>query len=231
MSQRKVSVKKYALAFVLTIIVFCGGIFVGIMLEDARLGDAEQTILHEKVSLRSLQLQQEYISSGLADCSTLQQVLDTKIDELGRKVAQVIEYDKKAVFNQNEFDLQLQDYFLTQMQFFLLAKQVDQQCPKDSIKVLYFYDQNQYDTQGNILDYLRKLFDGRVLIFSFDSNFNQEPMISVLINSYSIEEFPSIVMGEKVFQGHTDVEILRQELCQQFKVLDGRLPEACQQSN
>ncbi|MBT4538809.1 hypothetical protein HOI26_05785 [Candidatus Woesearchaeota archaeon] len=228
MSQhRKVSTKKYLLAFILTIIIFTGGIFIGILLEDARLNSSEQTILNEKITLRSLQLQQEYIESGLADCGTLQQVLDSNINELGKKVAQVIEYDKKSVFNQDEFELQLQDYFLTQMQFLFLANEVDQQCPQDSVKVLYFYDENQFDTQGNILDYLRKLFGDNVLVFSFDSTFRQEPMISVLMNSYDIKEFPSVVVGDTVLQGHSTVEVLIEELCDEFKRIDSKLPDQC----
>ncbi|MEK6900158.1 MAG: hypothetical protein AABX05_03460, partial [Nanoarchaeota archaeon] len=162
--ERKTSSKKYLLAFILTIIIFSGGIVVGIMLENARMSSAEQITLKEKVNLRSLQLQQSYISSGITDCKTLQTILESNIDDLGKKVAIIIDYEKKSVFNEQEFKLQLQDYFLTEIQFYLLAKEIDHECPQNNVKLLYFYDENKDDTHGDILAYLKKIFGSRLLI-------------------------------------------------------------------
>ena len=145
--ERKTSVKKYLLAFALTLLVFSGGIVAGLFIENLRLSSAKQIALTEKVTLRSLQLQHNYIASGLTDCKTLHTILENNINELGKKVAIIIDYEKKAVFNEEEFQLQLQDYFLTEIQFYLLAKDIDKKCPQDNIKILYFYDENRDETQ------------------------------------------------------------------------------------
>lgn len=225
--ERKVSGKKYLLAFILTLLVFAGGILIGTFFENARLNYSEQAILQEKVSLRSLQLQQKYIDSGLADCNSLNQILENNINELGRKMADLIEYERKAVFNENEFQLQLQDYFLTEIQYLVLAQEIDQKCGRDNIRAVYFYDDNSLDTQGNILDYVKKLFGHRILIFSFNSNFNEEPMINIMMTSYNITEFPSVIIGDKVFSGHTSTEVIIEEACKQFSEMDGKAPEKC----
>lgn len=225
--ERKISTKKYLLAFVLTLIVFAGGILIGVMLENIRLNHSNQIILAERINLRSLQLQQKYIESGQADCKTLNKILEADINELNNKMADVIEYEKKSFFNQNEFNLLLQDYFLTEIQFLLVSQEIDKKCERDSIKIIYFYDENKEETQGVILDYLKKIFDRRLLIFSLDSTFRQEPMINILLTSYKIETFPSMIIENKVLQGHKSVEELKEIICAKFADMDAEPPKDC----
>lgn len=230
MITRKTSVKKYFLAFVLTILVFGGGILLGLALEKVRLNDSKEITLTEKVNLRSLQLQQNYIKSGIADCKALNQLLETNIDELGQKMAIIIDYQKNALLNQNEFDLQLRDYFLTEIQFLLISQEISQQCEKNNVRVIYFYDENGQDTQGRVLDYLKDVFENRVLIFSFNSQFSEEPMIPILITSYNITQFPAVVVENHVFQGYTSVETLMDTICTEFENLGEKNITKCQQS-
>ena len=224
--ERKVSTKKYLLAFILTIIIFAGGVVLGIKLEGARLSDAQQITLQEKTNLLSLQLQQKYIESGIAECNALNQILEANINELGKKMATIIGYEKKALLSEGDFRLQLRDYFLTEIQFLLISEEISQKCKTDNVKVIYFYDENEFDTQGKILDYLKQLFKNKILVFSFDSRFTEEPMIRVLLDSYKIKEFPAVVVGSKVFQGHTSVEPLMETICADFKKR-GNIPEEC----
>ncbi|MBI2665574.1 hypothetical protein HYX12_03070 [Candidatus Woesearchaeota archaeon] len=190
--------------------------------------DAQQITLQQKVNLQSLQLQQRYIDSGIADCNALNHILETNINELARKGEIIVGYEKKAVLNPNEFNLQLQDYFLTEIQFLLLSQEIDRQCQQDSVKIIYFYDENELDTQGDILDYLKKLFKERVLVFSFNSKFNVEPMISTLLTSYNITAFPAVVVDRKVFQGHTNLEVLKEAICSDFLLMKSKVPKECE---
>ena len=226
--ERKVSFKKYLVAFILTLIIFAGGIILGAVLENFRLDDSRQINLNEKVNLRSLQLQQNYIDSGIADCASLNQILESNIDELGKKVEIISGYEKNSVLNEQEFSLQLRDYFLTEIQFLLISQEIDQKCQRNSVKVIYFYDENKFDTQGRILDYLKDLFGGKVLIFSFNSGFKEEPMINMLLTSYGISEFPAVIVEDEVFQEHTAVKPLMKTICNQFKKLGTDIPKECQ---
>ena len=90
---RTTSTKKYAAALILTLVVFSVGILIGINLEDARLADAKQITVNEKLNLLSLQLQQKYIESG-ADCKSLNKLLENNIDDLAKKGATIIKYQK-----------------------------------------------------------------------------------------------------------------------------------------
>jgi len=225
--ERKVSSKKYALALILTMVVFSIGIFVGMFFEDLRLNNSEKMILEEKANLQSLQLQQKYIGNGLADCETLNKVLESNTYQLTKKMGKVIGYNKNAVFNQEELRLQVQDYFLTEIQFMLLSQDIDKKCSQDNLKIIYFYNENEFDTQGQILDYIKKIFGERVLIFSFDSNFKDEPLIDILLTSHKIKEFPSVVIENSVFQGHTTTEELMKNICEKLENLEKLLPKKC----
>lgn len=226
--KRKLSLKKYFLAFILAVVVFSLGAVLGIILENARLEDTKQIMLNEKVSLQSLQMQQKYIESGIGDCNALNKILEANINELARKMGTIIDYEKKAFLNEEEFNLQLRDYFLTEMQFLFVSQDIDKKCEKDNVKILYFYDESSFDTQGDVLDYLRKLFKGKVLVFSFNSAFDEEPMIKTLLASYGISKYPSVVVENRVFQGHTPVETLLDEICREFKRM-GKEAEECQE--
>jgi hypothetical protein len=225
--ERKVSGKKYLIAFILTVVIFTGGILIGILFEDLRLQDSKDDILSEKVVLQSLQLQQKYIDSGAADCATMNTILETNIADLNKKMKEVIDYEKNSFINTDQFNLQLQDYFLTEIQFLLLSEEIDKKCSKDNVKILYFYDDSAFDTQGNILDYLKKVFGSKVLVFSLDSGFQQEPMIKILLTSYNITQFPSVVVEDTVLQGHSSVELLMQQICNEFEEHNQETPPQC----
>jgi hypothetical protein len=224
--ERQLSTKKYLLAFFFTLLVFTGGILTGLTIEKARLQDSQQINTIEKLNLRSIQLQQNYIDSGIADCNALNKVLETNIEELAKKMYILTEYEKNSLFNGDDFSLQLRDYFLTEIQFLLISQEIDKKCQKDSLKIIYFYDENTEDTQGKILDYLKLKFKNNILIFSFNSGFRQEPMIDILMESYNINTFPSIVIDSQVFQGSTSLETLKEAICTEFKNLKD-IPEEC----
>jgi len=192
--ERRISAAKYLLAFLLTLLVFSGGIIIGVLFEAVRLNDSRQINLEEKANLKSLQLQQGFVNSGVAECKVLNQILERNIAELDKQVDLILDYEKRAVLNNREFNLQLRDYFLTEIQFLVLSREIDQECARDHVKVLFFYDEDKQDTQGRILDYLKTLFGPRVLIFSFDSGFNEEPMIKLLLTTYKINKTSTLLL-------------------------------------
>lgn len=225
--ERHTSTKKYVIALLLTMAIFGIGILIGIFFENVRLEHSKELILSEKVGLQSLQLQQKYIDQKIADCSTLHQILETNIDELQKKMAEVSDYEKSSVLKDSEFNLQLQDYFLTEIQFLLISQEIDKKCAQENVKVIYFYDDNPYDTQGDILSYLKKIFGSRLLVFSLDSTFKEEPMIKILLTSNNITQFPSVIIDDQKFQGQTSVENLMATICNKFKTLKGDVPTEC----
>ncbi|MBL7051966.1 MAG: hypothetical protein ISS01_02655 [Nanoarchaeota archaeon] len=141
-------------------------------------------------------------------------------------MADVINYDNNAVFNGYDFELVLRDYFLTEVQFFFTAQEIDSKCQRENVKVLYFYDESSFDTQGDILGYLKKLFKQKMLVFSFNSEFHEEPMIDLLLSSYNITQYPAVVIEGKTYQGQRNIKEMMRIVCSEFKEI-GEVPKEC----
>ena len=65
------------------------------------------------------------------------------------------------------------------------------------------------------------------MIFSLDSGFMQEPMIKTLLTNYKINQFPALVIEDKVFEGHQTADQLMGHLCTEFLKMDTAVPPEC----
>jgi hypothetical protein len=213
---RKLSKKKYLAAFVITLLVFTLGMLTGLLIEHAQVSNSRTIILEEKANLQSLQLQQQFIMSGETNCQALEGLITYNIDNLGEKIAYIETYNKKGIFNEEEFKMSLREYFLTEIQFLSTLDKIEKECGKEVVKVIYFYD-DQPTNQGAVLDYLKKRYGSQVLVFSFDSNVKEEPMIHVLMKTYNVTEFPSVVIDGTLYSGQTSVDDLIPQIEEEIK--------------
>ncbi|MFH1971855.1 MAG: hypothetical protein ABIJ18_00070 [archaeon] len=214
---RKISWKLYVFSLVVTIMIFVFGLSIGLVIEKERLQAVEEINLEQSIQMKSLQLQQFYLESGSVNCEAMNELFDVNMQGLFDSMNRVIEYNKKALIDSSLFEYQLRDYFLTEIQFLLFSDELDKQCGMDSVTVIYFYDENEQDVQGEVLDYLKKIFEERMLVFSFDSNFKEEPMIDVLMTSYDVTTFPTVIVNGKKFENGVGSDELKDYICSEFK--------------
>ena len=146
----------------------------------------------------------------------LNEILETNIADLSEATSQIIDYNKKAIVDDELFDLQLREYFLTEIQFLLLSDEIKEECDTEAVTIIYFYDENEYDVQGDVLGYLKNLFGNKLMVFSFDSNFYEEPMIEVLMKSYNVTEFPTVIADDFPYYGGADTDELKALICYQL---------------
>ena len=52
-------------------------------------------------------------------------------------------------------------------------------------------------------------------------------MIKTLLTSYQITQFPSVVAGDEVFQGHKKVKEMMKIICDKFTEMDIEEPREC----
>jgi len=213
--KRKVSLKKYLSALIITILIFSLGSIFGIYLEGERFSYSEAINLEQKIELSSLQMQQLFISTLNPDlkCDGLTKLFESSLSHLDNSMNNMIDFQKKASFDQEKFNLNLREYYLTEIRYLLLSKQIKEKCPSESVEIIYFYSDNKLNVQGFILDSIKKEFGRNVLIFSFNSDFKQEPMIEVLLTSYNVSQFPAVIIGKTKFEGDTVKSELINEIC------------------
>ena len=213
---REFSARLYIFSFLLTLLIFSLGLTIGLVVEKERLGIFNTLNMKQEADLKSLQLQQTYIESGNTNCNALNKILETNIEEVTESTTKIIDYNQKSIADDETFHLQLRDYFLTEIQFLVLSEEIKNTCGDDAVTILYFYDDNPYDVQGNVLLYLKEIFGSKLLIFSFDSNFAQEPMIDVLLKSNNVTIFPTVIANGKTFSGTTNAEDLKAFICEEL---------------
>jgi len=211
--RREFTARLYIFSFILTMIIFSLGITIGLVVEKERLSLFDKMNMKQEVSLKSLQLQQAYIKSGETNCDALNKIMEANMQEVTDSMTSIIDYNEKSIADNELFNLQLRDYFLTEIQFLTLSKETKLICGEEAVTIIYFYDENPYDVQGKTLLYLKDIFGSKLLIFSFDSNFEDEPMIDVLMQSYNVSKFPTVVANENIFAGDTNAEELQAFIC------------------
>jgi len=214
---RKVNWKIYVFSLIVTIMIFVLGLSIGLVIEKERLQAVEEINLDQNVKMKSLQLQQFYLESGDVNCEAMNNLFEVNMQELSESMNRVIEYNKKSLIDSSLFEYQLRDYFLTEIQFLLFSSEIEKSCGMDAVTVVYFYDESQQDVQGDVLDYLKKIFGQEMLVFSFDSTFKEEPMIDVLISSYGVETFPAVIVNGEKFEGGVGAGELKEYICSEFK--------------
>lgn len=219
--ERKISKKRFFLAFVLTSFIFIIGMLVGFTLTEGRTGYLEDIAYKQKLDYESLQLQSLYldISASNASCSVFNNILETSLNDVGSAQAKVDLYMKES--SKESYTTIKRDYILAQMRYWLLNKKTAEYCKKEHVSLLYFYSNDkcvECGAQGTILSYLKEKLKDKLLVFSLDVDFKNEPMIGLLRKTYNITKVPSIVIEEKVFGGLIDKENLVDSICAEYKI-------------
>ncbi len=193
--KRKISMNMYLTAFVLTVLVFSLGIYVGMVIdENAKM----------KVENELLELEQElYLSSILIlleeetgeFCPIYSEKLEA-VDSERELIGDRLEYLETV---RGVYDLELKErYYYLEFENYLLMKKMQKDCGGDYVLVLFFYDDGEESkTQGETLDEFRA-GNGNVKVFSVDGN-SDSAVVEVFRGQYNISFYPTIVLdGERL---------------------------------
>ncbi len=224
---REFSKNKYLIALIITLAVFIIGILIGTLVTEKRTKFLELSSREQKIDFDSLQLQYLYLTTLSDRCPAVNKALEESINRLEQTRIKLENYLSQSFTSNNiDFSLIKREYMLAEMRYWLLALQTKKLCKGDSVSLLFFYSNNNCDdcgSQGLILTYLKDKFRDKLLIFSFDSDFTQEPMLTIFKGSYNIKDVPTVIIEDKKFEGLTSKEKLIEVICSYYK----EKPEEC----
>jgi len=226
--ERKVNVKRHLTALIITLGVFIIGVLLGLLLTKERSTYLDDIASTEKLGYDSLQLQYIFLTSSAQEknCPALISTLEesTKTLEDSRKKLESFVQDS---YRSEDYDLLKRNYVLSELRLWLFAKTTREICKNDNVRVLFFYSNDKGDTQsavqGTILTSLKETFGDKLLVFSIDFNFKNEPMVDILKNTYLITETPTIILEETKFTGLATRDKLIENICNNLK----DKPEIC----
>jgi len=222
--ERKISKHKYFAVAVITLLIFSLGMVLGLLWDEFRLNFVQDVNTMKDIDYQSLQFQYLYLSTlgkSQTSCDTLYITLDQSVRDLGQTLDALIKYQKESNINTKKYELIERDYILDNFRYWLFAKQVNEQCSKDIVNVLYFYkkyDCPECNDQGFLLTHYKKIFGDRLLVFPIDSDLKpQEVAISLVESQYNVTRYPTTIIAEKKYYGLIGEEDLGKIICSSFK--------------
>jgi len=221
--RRNVSTEKYIIAAIITIGIFLFGLLLGLVMEGKRVIYIESLNRQQNLEYNSLQLQYAFMDqlSKEENCDAVSKTFEGNINNLESTRKRLEEFDEDSKMNKEEFNLLRREYFLAQVRYWLLAKRTQEVCDREIATTLYFYSNDQEcpdcGKQAFVLNYLKKVFKDKLLIFSFDAQHENEPMITTLKHTYNITKYPTLIIEGDKFDSLMDKNTILKEICQYYE--------------
>jgi len=215
MNRKKFSSQKTLLVFLITVIIFSIGVFVGSQNTYNKFNKVLD--LSEKLQLQTAGVEVEFDILKDNICSSDNVLfLTEELFELSRK----LDYMENTMGYDNPRIKELKDkYFILEAKHWLLAKKRANTCFQDrkdldmnNTIILFFYS-NEGDCpncqrQGAVISYLHEKF-GDMKVYSFDIK-SETPVVNVIKKLYHLDEsqLPALVINDEVHQGFLDSDAL-----------------------
>lgn len=212
--------RKHVLALVITCLLFVIGLLIGLKVSDSRLELLQGLAEQQKADFESLQLQYAYLTASNGSCLVFRRALDQSVNNLETARIKLENYIQTSP-ETTGFLVEKRTYMLAEIRYWLLAREAEKSCGKDSVNVLFFYENDdmcgQCSTQGYVLTSLKNIFKEKLLIFSLDGS-SGEPMVQIIKGAYNITTTPSVVVDNEVVGGFVIEDDLTDLICLHFPV-------------
>lgn len=193
--------KKYAISFLITVIIFIAAILLSNYLSNKRLDNVRS--IGDKIATDIMSSETQYSLLAESSCDDIgKSTLSDELNNLGQKLT-----FQEGSISASDSDLtQLKKYYsLLQIKDYLLVKKIAEKCNRKNASILYFYRKDCADCneQGYVLTYLREKYP-ELRVYSFDKDLNISAL-DTLASMYKVNnEFPVVVINGKTYTGLMD---------------------------
>ena len=184
---------------IITTIIFLIGIFVGYQLDNLRTTDVLESLRQSELDAQSYVTEQEFFGNfGGYKCELAQPKLTELSSRLGELGFNLVNYERKNIFKQRDYNYLLRKYFLEEIKTYTLFNRLRKECKLNNTLILYFFNPEDIDSerQGRALDVLGKKYNG-ISVFSINFNYNSDTMINNIKLYYNITKTPTIVINNE----------------------------------
>jgi hypothetical protein len=200
---RKISIGLYAGAFLLSLLIFLSGIYVGQLIDESSMKTLSSDVQEVSQKVASVQLLLLMEANSSAFCpvySSELDAIDSEVERVGYKLT-YLEDDRQM------YDPALKkQYFVLQAESYLLSKKVREICDDKSVLLINFYSNTGCEdckAQGNEILKARDELSGKVKLklFSFDGDLGS-PVADAFARQYNVSSYPTIVIDGKAYPGY-----------------------------
>lgn len=203
---RKDSRRIFLLALGITLIVFLGGLYAGVIISEEKINYLRESLRKTEREFQkyrtTLMIQENFPEKNCDILSYRNRQLAPEISKMNDRISN---YDRTKKFEHPEdFESLREDYALLYIQYWLQMKKSKEICGSNITTILYFYsneDCPSCEGQGKVLDYWKKQYENDLLIFPLATDLELDS-IDMLLKAYEIESLPSLVVNEnKTYEG------------------------------
>ncbi len=216
---RQIKKRRYLAAFIITIFVFFFGLLFGMMMESERVDYIQGKAYEQKLDYRELQFQYQFIDqlSQENNCPVFINAINNNLKELETTRIRLTSYSEDATISKDDFELLYKDYIISQLDYWLLVKKARDLCEMDVATVLYFFSTDKEcpdcNEQSFVLTYLKKRFGDNLLNFALNAEFNDYKVMQMLLDTYKVSTFPTLIIEDEKFEGFTTKNTILEQIC------------------
>ncbi len=211
MVKKKISTGFYLITLMITAIIFISGIYFGSFLNKMKVSELQNMVsdLEEKRTEQELNLLlANYLPNRSCDIMNYEaEEMIPQINELARKVTF---YEETKKFEERDYEETKRNYMINLIKYWLYLENLKTNCDLNITTLIYFYSNKNCELcedQGIILDYMKNKHKNDLMIFALDTDVNLNS-IKMIMRSYNITKFPSIVIDGQLYQGFVDKETM-----------------------
>lgn len=225
--RKKINALRHFGVLLFTIIIFALGILIGGNIEQLRVQNLYTQLQEQDLNYQSIVTESNYIEylvslkekeSNNVSCETIKGAYYTSISNLDDSRIKLENYINNAKVKEEEYQRLKEHYSNLQLNYFILAKKINNLCEGNMNPILYFYADKKKcpacEDQGIHLDYVKKKLGDDVLIFSFDAE--KQGAVKLLAQKYDVaqRELPIVVINEEI-NGFIENQEIFNTLCMQ----------------
>jgi len=180
-------------------------------METVRNDVLTENLEKQRYDIADLVLQYKFLQDleDKGDCDALTTVFKGSLKDLNKQSQRLQFFEQQRKISQGDFQNLRLAYTVSQINYWLLARDLRKTCSLQYVDVLYFFDEPKAcggcENQGIYLDYVKKVLGDEILIFALDV---RSPGITqTLITTYGVEKFPAVVINDQLYYGLTSNEI------------------------
>src|SRR3989344_6454342 len=129
----------FVTSLAITLVVFAGGLLLGWNLDTLRTNEILSNLRTNELDTESYLIEQAFWDSfGGEDCSFAEPRLNSISVELAELGHYLNDYQKKNLFEEDEFQYLARRYFLLEIKGYTLYNELKQQCNIENNVILYF---------------------------------------------------------------------------------------------
>ncbi|MBI2041153.1 MAG: thioredoxin family protein [DPANN group archaeon] len=189
--------KRMFVAMIFTAFIFLLGFYASSVLVESKFESLQRAQDEIQIDTVSLEIESSLLAENPCNLAGLEE-LGARLGDLGPKL-DYMEKQSRA----KDFENLKKYYALLEIKHWLAIQKSNRECNSNYTPILYFYSNSECDgcrLQGPLILEL-KAKNPKTMVYSFDVN-SGLPAIKILKGNYKITIVPTIIIGNKKYEGY-----------------------------